>query len=139
VFTFGSLEMVVDMALRWAMGVDEAAGNLLNGQIISIDTKLKLIESRISHFREPAEAVTSCKAAIKNIQELLVFRNNLLHGPWNAYFNGDATWQKIGISRSGRLKKFEVTLADINAKTKEVSRASAMLSTALSDILAARA
>jgi hypothetical protein len=65
------------------------------------------------------------------------FRNNLVHGPWTAYFEpkeGEAGWQKLGINRKLNARGWNVTVREITDGYAELIRLSGELPALIGEI-----
>jgi hypothetical protein len=121
VFTFGRVEFWVDQAVSKLMNVEYFDVGRYPLSELDFLSRVKLLRVFCRGCGDQIEG--AMKAATIEMEEENTFRNNLVHGPWTAFFRGGAmedTWQKPGMSRQFRTTFWNVTKIDIKTKTARI-------------------
>jgi hypothetical protein len=124
VFHFGRLEHEVDRSLIALLKVEWHTGELIAKSIQNLLAKMALVQAlarmRVGHH---STLVSELSKIIDRVEAQYTFRNDLVHGGWNAAFHdhkeGMFAWVKNKLSKNNKFRNFTVTVEAINQNDKE--------------------
>jgi hypothetical protein len=138
VFYFGMLEQDVDKGLSALLKIPYFnLGQVTFGQINNLITLCNLLEALTRSATTDQIKLDQMAALVTRIRNQNTLRNNLVHGPWTAYVEpkeGEAGWQKFGLSSKLNPRGWNVTVSEITAGCAELVRLSDELSPLIAEI-----
>jgi hypothetical protein len=138
VFYFGMLEQDVDKGLSALLKIPYFdLGQATFAQVNSLITLCKLLEALTRSATTDQIKLDQMTTLVSRISSQNTFRNNLVHGPWTAYFTpqeGEAGWQKMGINSKLDARGWNVTVPEITDGCAELIRLSGELSALIGEI-----
>lgn len=115
---------------------DRLQGQVLVAEIRNTDTLLNLFVPLLKALSREPKRSKEAKALVERLRSVNTFRNDLLHGPWGAYFAEDGQFQKLNKkSSSATVKAYHFTVAEIENQTCEVMQVQGDLKKFVQDVL----